>query len=156
MSSSDYSGNGSSSIRHDLILTGCHQRMEELHVALAARFCQTSVGHYITTSTRCRIIELEGCPGLEDVLLLPHTAGLSSEEEGFHCVFSLCPLLSDGFFSHLFIAHSENSSSQHSVCSQGANNHPILYLYSCFIYIANEVAPSVRQSTADLFSHRGL
>ena len=60
-----------------------------------------------------------------------------------------------GLFSHLFIVHSTNTSSQHSVCSPGANNHPILYLYSCFIYIANEVAQSVRQSMADLFSYRG-
>lgn len=54
------------------------------------------------------------------------------------------------YYSHpsiyitLFIVHSNNTSSQHSVCSQGADNQTILYLYSLFIYMANEVAQSVR------------
>lgn len=60
-----------------------------------------------------------------------------------------------GLFSHLFIVHSKNTSRPQSVCRQGANNHTILYLYSLFIYIANEVTQSVRQSMVDLFSYEG-
>lgn len=75
-------------------------------------------------------------------MLLPSTDVLSStmantRERGITAL-----LLSDRVVFSSVHCHSNNTSSLHSVCSHGAVNQTILYLYSFSISIANEMAQS--------------
>lgn len=95
-------------------------------------------GRFGAASVTCETLI---CKDLTDGLIFKQERGRKDLVSSSLCTL---PLSDRVIFSHLFIVHSNSTSSLHSVCSHSANNQQILYLYSLFIYIANEVAQGVR------------